>query len=314
MEDTYKLFKQAIDGKKEKVDYYVINPFTKILSDKIAQGQVPLAEGRKYTMLLLEAIEYGNSSGKNKEAWEIINAYAPPRLENLEGMEGLFDCQHFKDKYMAQFRAANTDCEVINRAYGRLLYGGCDVNSPEVQELGAAKKQNCYTPPPPEGPLKKAYNAYTIGQYKEAVRLFAEFIESTDDPNKKFKYSMLIAKIYYGDIKDFIKSRQYARQASSLNSASGEPYLLIGKLYASSGPLCGPGTGFDSQVITWPSIDMFQKAAKDSETKADADKLLRTYRQYMPSREDLFLRGLKEGDTYKVGCWIQESTKVRAAK
>jgi len=309
----YELFKEAIDGKKEKVDYFVINPFTKLLSDKIINKEISLEEGRKYTGLVMEALDYGTASGKNKEAWDIINAYAPARLDNLEGIEGLYDCSYYEKKYMALFHEANTDCETINRTYSRLLYGGCDKNSPSVAEVSQAKKTSCYTPPPPDGPLKKAYNAYTEGRYNEAVELFDSFVSSTSDPAKKLKYTMLIAKIYYGDIKNFIKSRQYARKAAGMNASSGEPYLLIGKLYASSGPLCGPGTGWDSQVVTWPAIDMFKKAKSDPSTAVEAQKFISTYSQYMPKKEDIFQRNIKAGSTYKVGCWIKETTKVRTA-
>lgn len=313
-EETYALFKQAVDGKKEKVDYFVINPFAKILSDKIIQEEVSLEEGRKYAGLLMDAVDYGVASGKNAEAWDVIEAYAPARLENLEGIEGLYDCDYYEKKYLALFREGGEDCEVINRTYGRLLWGGCDKSAASVTEVAAAKKENCYTPPPAEGPLKKAFNAYTEGRYKEAVVLFDDFVATTSDPAKKYKYTLLIAKIYYGDIKNFIKSRQYARKATELNSSAGEPYLLIGKLYASSGPLCGPGTGFDSQIVTWPAIDMFVRAKKDPTVSSEAQKLITTYQQYMPSTADLFQRRLKEGDSYKIPCWIQETTVIRAAK
>ena len=312
-EDTYNLFKEAIDNKKEKSDYFVINPFTKLLSDKIINEEIPIEEGRKYAGLLLNAIDYGTAQGKNKEAWDIINAYAPARLENLEGIEDLYDCAYYEAKYMAQFNEAPTDCEIINRTYGRLLWGGCDKESSSVAEIRDAKKTNCYTPPPAPGPLRQAYDAYTEGRYKEAVQLFDEFIANTSDPAKKFKYSLLVGKIYYGDIKNFVKSRQYARKAAEYNPASGEPYLLIGKLYASSGPLCGPGTGFDSQIVTWPAIDMFNKAKSDPTVSAEAQQFINTYAQYMPSKGDLFQRRLKEGDSYKVGCWINENTTIRAA-
>lgn len=312
-DETYGLFKEAVDGKGEKVDYFVINPFAKLLSDKIVAEEISVDEGRKYATALLSAIEYGKASGKNKKAWDIINAYAPARLENLEGIEGLYDCSYYEDKYLALMRANPTDCVTINRTYSRLLWGGCDKASASVTEAAQAKQTNCYTPPPPDGPLKRAYNAYTEGRYKEAVQLFDEFIDSTDDVAKKAKYALLNAKIYYGDIKNYPKSRQYARQAAQYDPNSGEPHLLIGKLYASSGPLCGPGTGWDSQIVTWPAIDQWIKAKKDPATAAEANKLINTYTQYMPKKEDIFQRSIKAGSSFKVGCWINETTTVRTA-
>jgi len=86
-------------------------------------------------------------------------------------------------------------------------------------------------------------------------------------------------------------------------------------MYASSGPLCGPGTGFDSQRVTWVAIDQWNKAKSiDPSVSAEANKLINRYTQYMPTRADIFQRSIKEGSTYKVPCWIQENTKVRIAK
>jgi len=312
-EEIFELFKQCLDAKGEKTDYFVINPFTKILSDKIVKEEISLEEGREYANKLLAAIEYGTASGKNKEAWEIINAYAPARLDNLEGIEGFYDCEYYSNKYMALYRENPEDCEIINKVYGRLRWGNCDTESESVKEMRLAKKTNCYTPPPPPGPLTQAFNAYTEGRYTEAVGLFDDFVKSTSDVEKKFKYSMMISKIYYGDIKNFVKSRKYALQAADFKPSSGEPYLLIGKLYASSGPLCGPGTGWDSQIVTWPAIDMWEKAKSDSNSAAEASKLISTYKQYMPKKEDIFFRKIKAGSSFKVGCWINRTTTVRTA-
>ena len=313
LDSIYEMFKVAVDGKKQRADYFVINPFTKILSDKIVAGDIDMDEGRYFAGLLLDAIAYGNASGKNKEAWAIINEYAPPRLENLEGIKGFYDCQYYKDKYYALYQADPENCEIINRAYSRMLWGDCDKEDAIVLEIFEIKEEKCYTPPPPPGTLRQAYNAYTEGKYNESIDLFEEFIEKTEDEEKKFKYNLLIAKIYYADIRNFVKSRQYAMKASEHKPESGEPYLLIGKLYASSGPICGPGTGWDSQIVTWPAIDMFEVAAKDPLVADEAKKWIRTYWQYMPKREDIFQRTIKAGSSFKVGCWINRTTTVRTA-
>jgi hypothetical protein len=312
-DEIYSLFKEAVDAKKEKSDYFVINPFTKILTDKIIAKEIDVEEGRKYTSYMRDAIDYGVASGKNKEAWNIISNYAPARLENLEGIAGLYDCAYFEDKYMALLEENPEDCEIINTVYGRLLWGGCDPTAASVQTAKATKEEKCYTPPPPPGKLRSAYNAYQEGKYYDAVQLFDEYIQNSDDNAKKAKYSLLVAKIYYGDIKDFPKSRKYALQSLDYNPSSGEPYLIIGKLYASSGPLCGPGTGWDSQVVTWVAIDMWEKALSDPLVSDEARKLINTYKQYMPSKGDVFQRTLKAGDSYKVPCWINRTTTIRTA-
>jgi len=123
------------------------------------------------------------------------------------------------------------------------------------------------------------------------------------------------AKIHYAHTRKFSKAREYARKAIKLKPNWGAPYILIGKLYASSGPLCGPGTGWDSQIVTWVAIDKWNKAKRvDPSVANEANRLIRQYSKYMPSKGDIFQRNLTEGGTYKVKCWIQETTTIRAAK
>lgn len=310
---SYQLFKDVIDSKGEKTDYYVVNPFTKMLFDKLVNKEISVAEGEKYAMKLWDILDYGTNSGKNKDAWAIVNDYAPSRLESLEGIEGLYGCEYYTDKYYPGFEANPTDCDAINLAIRRMLRGNCDPNNEKLKALNQAKAQHCKVVVS-AGPLKTAFDTYQAGRIKEAIVQFEDFVNTTTDIDKKAKYTLLIAKIYYGDLKNFPKARTYAEKAASIKGNWGDPYLLIGKLYASSGPLCGPGRGWDSQIVTWPAIDMFTKAKNvDPSVAAEANKWIGQYRQYMPNTEDIFSRGIKEGSSYKVGCWINRSTTVRVS-
>ena len=310
---TFNLFKEAVESKGKEADYFVVNPFSSLLHDRVVDGKISKEEGSKLAVTLDSAIAHGLATCGNKcEAWNIIADYAPNRLESLEGVDDFYDCDYYSNKYYTQFLESPADCEVIELAYRRMLRGKCDINDPRLVEVKAAKDKNCFTPPPPPGLLKQAFDLYSTGDYKGAIVLFEKFIDQTTDVEKKAKYTLLIAKIYYGDIKNFSSARKYARDAANMKSNWGEPYILIGKLYASSGPLCGPGRGWDSQIVTWPAIDKFQYAKKiDPSVAGEANKWINTYSQYMPSREDIFQRGIKEGSAFKVGCWINESTTVR---
>jgi tetratricopeptide (TPR) repeat protein len=314
--EIFNLFKQNLTNKGDSADYFIINPFTKMLFDRILQEEISLKEGLKFAKQILSTIDYGkaNCKGRNCEAWEIISEYAPVRLEALEGVDGFWDCAYYSSKYYPMYLAAPDDCETIELVYRRLLRGQCAQDSPELRAIKAAKENKCYTPPPPAGPLQQAFDAYNNGDYRNAIELFKNFVELTDDTEKKAKYLLLIAKIYYRDMKDYPSARKYAMRAAGMKGNWGEPYMLIGKLYASSGPLCGPGRGWDSQIVTWPAIDKFQHAKNiDPAVASEANQLINQYRQYMPKREDIFFRQLNAGDTFRVPCWIQESTTIRTA-
>ena len=317
-QEIYDLFKEAIDAQGKKTGYFVVNPFTKLLVEGLLNESVSQTEAQEYSKKLFDIIDYGNANcEENKicEAWEIINGYSPARLEALEAYDGFYDCEYYTAKYYQEFLDNPEDCDIINSVYSKLRRGQCDENSEVLAEVKSAREALCIKKQVvEEGPLRKAFNAYNEGNYKEAVALFDDFVKRTEDIEKKAKYNLLIAKLYYRDLKNFSQARKYALASAELQPNWGEPYLLIGKLYASSGPLCGPGTGWDSQIVTWPAIDKWQYAVKiDPENSAEAKKLIRTYRQYMPKKEDIFIRNIQKGDAFRVNCWIKENTRVRTA-
>lgn len=310
------LFKKHMDVKGAQADYFVINPFTKLLVDGIADSTITIKEGQKYANLLLKAVAYGvDNCVKDCDAWKVVASYAPDRLESLEAIDGFYDCAYNMDKYYPLFLENPEDCETINMVYSRMLRGNCDPNDEHLIAVKAAKDLLCKKQVA-EGPLRLGFDAYQSGKYSSAVKHFKDFIAATEDNEKKIKYNMVIAKIYYRDLKNYPKSRQFARAALAINPNLGEAYILIGKLYASSGPICGPGTGWDSQIVTWPAIDKWVKAKKvDSSVATEASNLISTYQKYMPSNEDVFFRPeINENDPFYVGCWIKEKTTVRTAK
>ncbi len=114
----------------------------------------------------------------------------------------------------------------------------------------------------------------------------------------------------------YSKARTLCYKAAELKANWGEPYMLIGTMYASSGKRCsaGKGTGWDAQVVAWAAMDMWSKAKSvDAKVASKANQQIAKYKKYLPTSGDIFQRGLTIGGTYTVGCWIGKSTKIRAA-
>ena len=317
-EEIYALFKESIemDG-PEKLQYFVINPMSRLVVDQHESGNVTDAEAKEVVSALKARLDKGLSEcqGADCEAWNAIEAYAPSSLQYFETVKGFYDCQYYVDEYYPDFEANPEECDAITTAYSRMRWADCAEDLPEYQKVKAAYEANCEVVASSSGggsTIRQAYEALRNNQSSEAVRLFEQAAQETDDNERKGLALLTAAKIYYRDLRNFSQARAYARRAAEADPSSGEPYMLIGTLYASSGPLCGPGTGFDSQVVVWPAIDMWQRAKSvDPSVAAKANQLISRYTQYMPTRADVFQRGIEVGSTYQVGCWIQESTRVR---
>jgi tetratricopeptide (TPR) repeat protein len=311
--EVFNLFKEALDIDGIESPDFIVNPFSALLVDLYMEEMIDQPTAKKYTEMLLAMIDYGfkNCKGVACERWEIIKDYAPSRLEAFESVSGFYDCAYYMDKYYAEFLSNPADCDVIRTVYSRLKWGGCDLESERFKNLIKSGNEKCVPEP---GSLEVAYNCLKEADYNCALVNFEKAVAETEDIQKKARYLLLMAKIYQVHLKNFPQSRRYALQAADIWSTWGEPYLHIGRLYASSGPLCGPGRGWDSQVVVWTAIDMWNKAKRvDSGSVAEANQWIGRYAQYMPDITEIFQRGLKEGDSFRVGCWIQENTTIRAA-
>ena len=315
-EEIYAMFKEVADKEGADMPYFTINPFTATLVDLTLEKKILNEEAFKYQQLIKEAIAKGvaDCEGKACDAWKIIESYAPVRLEDLETIKGFYDCAYYKDKYFSEYEASPQDCDVITTVISRLKWAGCGQDDEALNAVVNAYNTNCVVVNAPSN-ARLGNQALQEGNYTEAIARYEELIAEETDNDRKATYTLRIAKIYYVHLKKFSKAREYALKAAELKPNWGEPYLVIGRLYASSGPLCGPGTGFDSQIVVWTALDMWNKAKSvDPSSAAEANKWIGKYAQYMPSTEDIFQRNLKEGDTYRVPCWIQQNTIIRAAK
>ena len=158
-------------------------------------------------------------------------------------------------------------------------------------------------------------SAAQSGNLSQAMSSFKKYIAGIDDVESKYQTAMYIGGVMYQG-KDFAKAREAYRVAINADGAKGDPYYYIGMMYLSSGELCGPGTGFDSQRVLWPAFDKLNTAiAKgiSADLASDAKSTMSQYKQYLPTKAQLAAEGLSEGASYTVPCWINETTTVRSS-
>lgn len=314
--DIMNYFMQAIDSTSSESKVFIMNPFTALLVEKALDESISTETAREYAQKIMDQLSLGLlNCGNECEEWKIVESYVPAQIERLESIRGMFDCSYYRNKYFPQYLADSTNCEVIEQVYIRMNWGGCDKEGPEMQRVANAARELCKSSTRNET-LAAANEALENGRYREAIQLIDKYIdEETDDADRKASMKLRIANIYYAYLKNFPAARQAAQQAARFRPSWGEPFMLIGILYASSGPLCGPGRGWDSQIVVWPAIDMWNRAKSlDGSVSGKANQLIGRYSQYMPSVGDIFQRGLQEGQSYFVPCWIQETTTIRAAR
>lgn len=150
-------------------------------------------------------------------------------------------------------------------------------------------------------------------EFEKAITYYKEAIDREEVPAKKADYLYQLGYITNAHLKQPQNARTYAMEAIKLKPDWGEPYILIGDTYAGSKD-CFTDE-FEKTTIYWAAVDQFSKAKSvDAAVAEKANERINTYKNYFPDIETIFFYSLKEGDNYQVGCWINETTKVRARK
>jgi len=215
---------------------------------------------------------------------------------------GAGSCEVLIGHFTPKFEAAPTDVELLKTITKYLDKGDC-TNS----QLFFDASVNLYDAEPSS---IAAYNLAKMAAKKKQLSKSTEFykkaIELSDDNELKAKYYYELAIISSNSP---ATARSYALKATGLKPAWGKPYILIGKLYASSG--CGDNK-FTKGAAFWAATDQFIKAKSvDPSVSSEANKLISAYKAYLPGKEDAFAYNVVEGAPVKIGCWINVTTKAR---
>ena len=301
---AYECLKQSVDGLGENAQITVLRKLVEVSyniykSNQDQYGDQFLADYQKVAALLDAIVAQG---GKNTAAAQSQKAY----IDRLYAASGAADCGQMDQMYASVVAESATDIEKLGsimKLYRRLgctesdVYFSAAEHAHKLQptsESAAGCAQMC---------IKKEDYAGAIEYYKQALSMV-----TNDEDKADYLYRM--ANVYVS-LKNYQQGVAHAQQALDLNAEDGRCYLLMGICYASAKIYDDP---ILQRSVFWVACDMFQKAKTvDASCATDATKLIATYRQYFPSKEDVFFhRDLNEGSPFSVGGWIGKTTTCRS--
>ena len=301
---AYECLKQSVEGMGENSQITVLRKLVEVSyniykSNVDQYGDQFLADYQKAAALLDAIVAKG---GKNTAAAQSQKAY----IDRLYAASGAADCGQMDQMYAGVVAESANDIEkldAIMKLYRRLgctesdVYFAAAEHAHKLQptsESAAGCAQMC---------LKKADYSGAIEYYKQALSLV-----TNDEDKADYLYRM--ANVYVA-MKNYQQGASFAQQALDINAEDGRCYLLLGICYASAKVSDDP---ILQRSVFWVACDMFRKAKSvDSSCATDANKLIATYSQYFPSKEDVFFhRDLNEGAPYRVGGWVNKTTTCRS--
>ncbi|MBL4733979.1 MAG: hypothetical protein JKY18_01325 [Flavobacteriales bacterium] len=305
VEEAYEILKKSVDlrGKKSKA-----GPLTAYF-----QASVKLLEKEKLSKdvviesfgTISEIIEYqlGRLTDEKKRSFYI------KAKENVELLFGpIANCEDLVKLYTARFEDNKENTDWLKRATGLMDKKECTEDP-----LFVTLAETLHNLEP------SAQSAYSMGkmmigkgEHSKAATFFKQAIELQTNEDTKADYFLKLANHYFRNLKQSAQARSYAQKAAAARSGWGEPYIAIGNYYAASAEKCGEGDEFKTAAVYWVAVDKYKRAKSvDPDVAEEANKKIATWSKYFPSTGEAHMYGAHAGDSYKVECWINETTTAR---
>jgi tetratricopeptide (TPR) repeat protein len=163
--------------------------------------------------------------------------------------------------------------------------------------------------PDVESAIRIGNMAYLRNDFGKAIELYKQAAGMDDDATRRGETHLKIAQCYV-EQGSRESARTWALKAAADKPKWGDPFLLIGDLYAQTK---GCGTNeFEVKTVFWAAIDKYEYAMSiDPSVAEKAQKRISTYRSFAPDKTLTFTYGKLDAGTVDVGCWINEKAKIR---
>ena len=301
---AYGWMKESVTALGAKAQITVLRKFVELSyniykSNTEQYGDQFLADYQLASAALEQIVVAG---GKNAEPASHQKAY----IDRLYAASGAADCDQMDQMYASVVAESANDIEKLGsimKLYRRL---GCT----ESDVYFAAAEHAHKLQPTSESAAGCAQMCIKKGDLNGALEYYKQALSMVTNDEDKADYLYRVANVYVL-LKNYQQGAAYAQQSLDVNPEDGRCYLLMGICYASAKIYDDP---ILARSVFWVACDMFRKAKTvDSSCATDANKLIATYSQYFPSKEDVFFhKELNDGQPFRVGGWIGKTTTCRS--
>ena len=228
-------------------------------------------------------------------------------IEDIFGASGAADCEAVVNIYFPQFEEKNNDVDFIKSMLRRLGNADCE----ETKLFSKATERLYELEPSAEAAFNMARRYVKRDEIQKAKNYYQQAMEQETDKELLAKYYYEYATFIFVKENALREARSYARKALDIDPDMCKALMLIGDIYVAASRSFGEDD-FEQATVFWVAVDYFERARRAGQDCAvEASQKASTYRKYFPGKEEAFFRGMQEGKTYKVGGWINETTRIR---
>ena len=299
----YMDLKESIDLEKDQSDMAVVVVFMQATKRLFRINELPKNDVVENYNIVSKIVSANLSKEPNNEKFTTSKVL----VDETFLTSGAADCDALLALYTPQFATISQDADALKNMLRVLNNQNCTDG-----ELFAKASEGLYAlDPSPEAAFNMARLFMKRKQFPRAKEYYQNAINSETDKELLAKYYFELAAFTLTEEKNLQQARNYAKKSIDNNPNMGRAYMLIGDIYAQSAP-SHSSDDFERRSVYWLVVDYYEKAKRaDSEVFNDANNRIATYRQHFPDQESLFFGGYTNGQSVKVGGWINETTQAR---
>ena len=229
--------------------------------------------------------------------------------DNLElALEPYATCEKLVEMYTRDFEINKEDVIWLKRSAKLLNKKECT----DTEIFFSISEALYNIDPSPSAAANMGIRSLKRQDYVKALEFYSYALDNEEDKLNKAQYAYRLAQTYSAMNKNQ-SAKSNALKAASFRFGWGDPYILIGDLYAKTSRKCGElQTEFLKRVGYWAAVDKYEYAVSiDSSLKEKAADRIAKYTEQMPSKTDIFTEGLIDVPTYKIECWYTETVNVK---
>jgi len=304
VEEIYKILKRAVELEKEKSISAVLTYYFEYTVRMVRDG---LADTSIIVDTYVPVIDYIEFNIKNNPTDTVFFPSAKLQVNNL--FTPWATCNDLISVFTAKFKTSPDDIELLKLITGLLERQRC---TDAQLYFDAATKLHKLQP--------SANSAFALGNmnfnlknYQDASNYYEQAADLFPEKENKAKAYLALSETYRL-LNLYPKARVAALQSAENNPNDGRPFIIIGDMYAASAASCG-SDDISSRAAYWAAVDKYIRARQvdsNENVKNEASARISRYTAFFPDNETIFFNQRAVGQSYTVGCWINETTTIRA--
>lgn len=257
---------------------------------------------------LTEVLDYQLEDAEGNDKERIKNV--KERVEELFVNSGAADCHTIIRIFTPQLENDPKNVELAEKIVMLLDRGSSDECQLDDLYLNAAEVlYNNEQTVLAAHALAQSY--FKRNEPQRAKRFYKEAIDMAEENRRKADLQYELALLNFSQLEQYRTARDLSLQALSNNPELGRAHMLIARAYAAGARDCGE-TVIERKALWWVVVDRLNRAKRiDPNLAEDADRLINRYTQNFPTQEEGFWENVSEGESFTVGCWVNETTTVR---